>query len=43
VDAEKFLAQGKAARGGNAEAAELASYAAVASILLNLDETITKE
>ena len=42
ADANRFLSQGKAPR-GRGNAATLASYAAVAGILLNLDETVTKE
>jgi hypothetical protein len=42
-DSEAFVSQGKSARRGGISSPELASYAAVASIILNLDEAITKE
>lgn len=42
-DAEAFVSQGKSKRREGIAAPELASYTAVASILLNLDEAITKE
>ncbi|MCB1019366.1 MAG: DUF1553 domain-containing protein [Acidobacteria bacterium] len=42
-EAERYLAQGESARDESLDAAELASYAGVASLILNLDETITKE
>jgi hypothetical protein len=38
-----FLAVGESAADKDLEAAELAAYATVAAILLNLDETLTKE
>jgi hypothetical protein len=41
--AEKFLAQGESPRPANIESAELAAYTAMVSIILNLDETITKD
>ena len=42
-DAESLLAAGEHYRDTSFEAPELAAYAAVASMLLNLDETITRE
>ena len=42
-DAERFLSTGEHARDASFEAPELAAYTAVASMLLNLDETITRE
>jgi len=41
--ATEFVSMGEAARDPNIDTTELASYAAVCSMLLNLDETITKE
>lgn len=41
--AEELLAQGESPLDESLDAAELASYAGVASLILNLDETITKE
>ena len=41
--AEKFLAQGEAPRAAGLPANELAAYATIASIVLNLDEVVTKE
>jgi hypothetical protein len=41
-DAEKYLAQGESPRDPKLDAAELAAYATVASLLLNLDETVTR-
>jgi hypothetical protein len=41
--AHEFLAAGESPARKNLDAAELAAYASVASLLLNLDETITKE
>ncbi|MBI3210865.1 MAG: DUF1553 domain-containing protein, partial [Candidatus Solibacter usitatus] len=41
--AEKVLSQGDWARDKSLDAAELAAYAAVCSLLLNLDETVTKQ
>jgi hypothetical protein len=41
--AEKLLAVGEAPRLAGVEAAELAAYATVASLILNLDEVITRE
>ena len=42
-DAERYLSSGEHPRDDSLEATELAAYAAVASMLLNLDETITRE
>ena len=42
-DAERYLSAGEHARDGGLEVPELAAYTAVASMLLNLDETITRE
>jgi len=39
----EFLAQGDAPRNPKLPPAELAAYASVASLILNLDETVTKE
>ena len=41
--AQKFLRHGDSAADTKFEAAELAAYMATASVILNLDETITKE
>ena len=41
--AMKLVSQGDAARDSNIDQAQLAAYTAVASLILNLDETITKE
>ncbi len=41
--AEEFLKQGASPRDERYAASELASYAAVASLVLNLDEAVTKE
>ncbi|MBI1353183.1 MAG: DUF1553 domain-containing protein [Acidobacteria bacterium] len=43
ADAEKLLSQGDSPRSEAIEPAEQAAYAAVASLILNLDEAITKE
>ena len=43
ADAEKFLAQGEHPRDESIAAPEAAAYAAVAGMILNLDETITRE
>jgi hypothetical protein len=40
--AEKFLAQGASPR-AKMNARELAAYASIASVILNLDETVTKQ
>ena len=42
-DAGAYLKQGVAQADPKLDARELAAYAAVASLLLNLDETVTKE
>jgi len=41
--AEKFLAQGEAPKAAGLPANQLAAYATIASIVLNLDEVVTKE
>jgi hypothetical protein len=41
--ASKYLAQGEAPRDGSMDERELAAYATLANMLLNLDATITKE
>jgi hypothetical protein len=41
--AKEYLAQGKSAVRPGTEVAELAAYTAIASLMLNLDEAITKE
>jgi hypothetical protein len=41
--AEEYLAYGESRRSSNADIAELAAYTAVASLMVNLDETVTKE
>ena len=41
--AETFLAQGKSERRSDIADPELAAYTGVASILLNLDEAVTKQ
>jgi hypothetical protein len=41
--AQKYLAQGASARDEKLDAAELAAYTSVCSLILNLDEVITKE
>jgi hypothetical protein len=43
ADADKLLAQGEYPRDESLDAPELAAYTAVASMILNLDETITRE
>ena len=43
TDADKLLAQGEYPRDESLDAPELAAYTAVASMILNLDETITRE
>jgi len=43
TSAARYLAQGEAARDGKLDARELAAYTAVASIILNLDATLTKD
>ena len=42
-EAREFLKQGESAVAPGLDERELAAYAGVASLLLNLDETITKE
>ena len=42
-DAERYLAAGEHERDASIEVPELAAFTAVASLLLNLDETITRE
>ena len=42
-DAVKYLSVGEHPRNKSIQTAELAAYTAVASMLLNLDETITRE
>ena len=39
----KFLGVGESRRDNRLDAAELAAYATVASVIFNLDETITKQ
>ena len=41
--AEKFLTAGESERDKRLDGTELAAYATVASVILNLDETVTKE
>lgn len=41
--ADEYLAYGESRRSSNADVSELAAYTAVASLMLNLDETVTKE
>jgi hypothetical protein len=43
ASAVRYLAQGEAARDESLDARELAAYAAVASLILNLDATLTKD
>jgi hypothetical protein len=43
AEAERLVSQGEAPRHKKLHAAELAAYSSVASLLLNLDETVTKE
>jgi len=43
ASAEKLLANGEAERNKSLDPAELAAYAGLASLILNLDETVTKE
>ncbi len=39
----RYLAQGESPSDEKLDASELAAYTALASLILNLDETITKE
>ena len=41
--AVQFLSEGESERDKTLDPAELASYTSVASLILNLDETVTKE
>ena len=41
--AAKYLSHGESPRDATLDAAELAAYTAVASLILNLDEVVTKE
>jgi len=41
--AEKLLAVGDTKRNDKLDASELAAYTMVANLILNLDETVTKE
>ena len=41
--AQRFIQQGESPAAEKLDAVELAAYTAVASVILNLDETITKE
>ena len=41
--AEKYLAEGKSPRDASLNPVDLAAYTAVASLILNMDETVTKE
>jgi len=41
--AEEYLSNGDSPRDKTFDTAELAAYTAVASVILNLDETITNE
>ena len=43
ASATRYLAQGEAPRDTTLDARELAAYTAVASIILNLDATLTKD
>jgi hypothetical protein len=40
---KKFLEQGDSPRAGKLDSRELAAYTAIASVMLNLDETVTKQ
>ena len=42
-DAEKLISQGDSPGAADIDATELAAYTAIASLILNLDETLTKE
>jgi len=41
--AAKYLSQGESPRDAELDASELAAYSTLASMMLNMDETITKE
>jgi hypothetical protein len=41
--AAKYLSEGKSPRDKSLDPADLAAYTAVASLILNMDETVTKE
>jgi len=43
VAAEKLLAEGESTRDQSLKASELAAYTSLASLILNLDETVSKE
>jgi hypothetical protein len=43
ADAAHFLSQGKSPRDASLNTVDLAAYSAVASLIFNLDETVTKE
>jgi hypothetical protein len=43
ADAVKFVSHGESQRDARTDTAELASYSAVASLIMNMDEAITKE
>src|SRR5262249_527047 len=42
-DAAKFLNQGESPRNSKLDVADLAAYTGVASLLLNMDETVTRQ
>ena len=42
-EARKYLSQGESPRDEELDASELAAYSTLASLILNMDETITKE
>ena len=41
--ARKYLSQGESPRDEELDVSELAAYSTLASLILNMDETITKE
>jgi hypothetical protein len=41
--AAKYLSEGEAPRDAKLNPAELAAYSTIASLILNLDETVSKE
>jgi hypothetical protein len=43
ADAVKFVSHGESQRDPRTDTAELAAYSAVASLIMNMDEAITKE